>query len=167
MSEQLTPCPFCDGRAHLRSKQWPYARWWTWCERCHVASPARNTEAKAIAAWNARPGGVAAMGSVSIPVERVKEALVEAREALSLAADVPLADPYILTDLRALCDRVGYGNVMSSASALWREKLGELKGGEFCAGPCRATAEAAIELIDQALSLLPQLQSEEGGAANG
>lgn len=84
--------------------------------------------------------------------ERIAELLGEIRTDLEMAAKVSLADPGILVELRALCERAGYGNVMSSASALWRERLGDLAGGEFVSGPCRTTVENTIARIDTALA---------------
>jgi hypothetical protein len=43
-------------------------------------------------------------------------------------------------EIRALCDRIGYGNVMSSASRLWATKCddrGEPRSN-FTVGPCEA-----------------------------
>jgi hypothetical protein len=86
--------------------------------------------------------------------EDIVDLLKMAGDRFEMAAKVPLADPHILVELRALCERVGYGNVMNSASALWREKLGEVAGGEF-ATICRSTCEAMVFRIDEALSAAP------------
>jgi hypothetical protein len=85
-----------------------------------------------------------------------------ARDALASAASVPIADPYILVELRALCERAGYGNVMSSASALWRERLGDLAGGEFVSAPCRSTAVNALAAVDAAIAALSAPRPDEG-----
>lgn len=84
--------------------------------------------------------------------DEVVEALEAAREALSLGAAMPLPDPRCSDEVRQLCDRHGYGAVMSTASLLWRQTLGDLEGSEFCAGPCRSTAESAISKIDEVLT---------------
>ena len=84
-------------------------------------------------------------------IERLSAALDDAREVLALACLESIADPHILIELRELCERAGYGNVMSSASAIWRQRLGDLAGSEFCAGPCRSTAESTIAKIDNVL----------------
>ena len=86
------------------------------------------------------------------PSGDVVEALQSAQEALSLATQRNIADPNIVIELRALCERVGYGNVMSSASELWRSKEGTISGSEFCSGPCRSTTESALEKVEQALT---------------
>lgn len=42
-------------------------------------------------------------------------------------------------EIRKVCDSFGYGNVMSTASVLWREKLGNNDGGAHSVGPCIAS----------------------------
>ncbi len=78
--------------------------------------------------------------------------LAEVRDSLAMVAEVGLADPHIIVELRALCERVGYGNVMSSASALWRQRLGEQAGGEFVSGLCRSTVEADLARVNRILA---------------
>lgn len=51
-----------------------------------------------------------------------------------------LRDP----EIRALCERIGYGAVMDSAARQWREKCGI---GAFIIGPCVGTALAAREAL--------------------
>ena len=80
------------------------------------------------------------------------EAMREAREALQDCAEDKIVDPSILVELRALCERHGYGNVMSSASGLWRQALGDLAGGEFVAGPCRKTVENRVVALTAAIA---------------
>ncbi|MHB9879146.1 hypothetical protein ACSMXM_05730 [Pacificimonas sp. ICDLI1SI03] len=82
----------------------------------------------------------------------LRNSLKQARDTFIAGVNVPNADETISTVLRNLCEHAGYGNVMVSASALWREALGDLAGGEFISGPCRVTAEAAIEAIEAALT---------------
>ena len=84
----------------------------------------------------------------SVGIPDAVELLRDIREDLAASSHDSLADPYIVSELRSLCERAGYGNVMSSASALWRARLGDLAGGEFIAGPCRKTAENIISRID-------------------
>ena len=43
--------------------------------------------------------------------------------------------------VEALCERIGYGAVMSAASRLWLRKVG---GGAFVVGPCYDTLAAAL-----------------------
>lgn len=82
----------------------------------------------------------------------LREALIEAREALALGAAVPPVDQENREAVIRLGERIGYGALMATASVEWRSRLGELEGGEFCSGPCRSTAEDAIAKIDAALT---------------
>ena len=80
------------------------------------------------------------------------EAMREAREALEDCLRDKIVDPCILVELRCLCERHGYGNVMSSASGLWRQALGDLAGSEFVAGPCRKTVENRVAALTAAIA---------------
>lgn len=95
-------------------------------------------------------------------MSQLVEKLLSVRADLENSARVVLADPCIVVELRALCDRVGYGNVMSSASVLWRQTLGDLAGGEFVSGPCRTTVENDIAIIDQAATAITDLEALVG-----
>jgi hypothetical protein len=85
----------------------------------------------------------------------VVEALREAREVFALAAKPAHLDPdkHFTSQVQGLGDAFGYGALMTCASALWRQRLGELAGGEFAAGPCVITIQKQIDRIDAALSL--------------
>lgn len=83
--------------------------------------------------------------------ERLREALEEAEIVLALVEEPALADPYALIEVRELGDRIGYGNLMNTASEIWRSKL-DPSGGEFVAGPCRATVNRCFRMIRAALS---------------
>lgn len=56
MTEKLLNCPFCGGAA--QSFEAPSVEGWhhVGCGPCQATSGCRQTEAEAIAAWNARPG---------------------------------------------------------------------------------------------------------------
>lgn len=41
--------------------------------------------------------------------------------------------------IRKVCDKFGYGNVMSTASSLWQQKLKNNSGGAYSIGPCIAS----------------------------
>ena len=43
-----------------------------------------------------------------------------------------------MDDVRALGERIGYGNLMAQATVAWRAKLAAIgfAGGEFTIGPC-------------------------------
>lgn len=87
----------------------------------------------------------------SVREERLREALEEAEIVLALVEEPALADPYALIEVRELGDRIGYGNLMNTASEIWRSKL-DPSGGEFVAGPCRATVNRCLKMIRAALS---------------
>lgn len=53
----MKPCPFCGGKAEIRSfhamHEWS---WWPECADCGICGPDQNTEAEAVAYWDTRPG---------------------------------------------------------------------------------------------------------------
>ncbi len=55
MSEQLKPCPFCGGEAHIDGTSWTTRdgkdQAWVTCKKCHTYGPSSTD---AIAAWNRR-----------------------------------------------------------------------------------------------------------------
>lgn len=67
----------------------------------------------------------------------------------------PLPSPRDYEKVVSLGEEIGYGSLMVMASQAWREVLGVHAGGEFVAGPCRATAEKALAKIRAALGPLP------------
>lgn len=80
-------------------------------------------------------------------------ALLEAEEALALAASPNIPDPRHIDEIRALGERIGYGNLMATASAIWGEKMEAdgIGGSEFVAGPCRSTVVKALGLVRDAI----------------
>jgi hypothetical protein len=87
--------------------------------------------------------------------ERVVEALREAEETLQLVEHPACPDPVHHDEVRRLGRRIGFGALMSTASAAWREELaarGDLIGSEFVAGPCHLTVVNALSVIRSALS---------------
>ncbi len=79
-------------------------------------------------------------------VERLRAALAEVEETLRLVEHPAGVDPNHGAEVAALGDRIGYGALMSSASASWRKKiaLDGLAGGEFVSGPCQITVTRTI-----------------------
>jgi hypothetical protein len=80
-------------------------------------------------------------------------ALMDAEETLALAASPNIPDPRHMDEVRALGERIGYGNLMTTASAIWGEKMeaAGIGGSEFVAGPCRSTVEKALALVRSAI----------------
>lgn len=58
-----------------------------------------------------------------------------------------IIDPAIRDQIYALCEKHGYGNVICSASALWRERD---NWGAFAYGPCIGTILRFMELAEDA-----------------
>lgn len=85
---------------------------------------------------------------------RLREALEECVEVLELVERPAFVDPDHGDEVAALGDRIGYGALMSSASASWRERLEEQDcptGGEYVAGPCHKTIVLTLEKARKAL----------------
>lgn len=89
----------------------------------------------------------------------VMEALREFMDITESAATPAFRDPDYANEVQALGDRIGYGALISSASASWRESLardGYPTGGEFVVGPCmavllltRAKASALLSRLEE------------------
>lgn len=108
----------------------------------------------------------------------IQLALMEAEEALALAASPNIPDPRHIDEIRALGERIGYGNMMATASAIWGQKMQDagIGGSEFVAGPCRSTVDKALSLVraaseqaateDRAVGLLRELVAWAEGSAD-
>ena len=105
-----------------------------------------------IGAGNQASESLAAINALDPQLVEAVGLLRTVLDDLTMVVDDRLADPYIVPELQALCKRAGYGNVMSSASSLWRQALGELAGGEFVAGPCRTTVRNQVNRISTFLA---------------
>lgn len=91
--------------------------------------------------------------------DRLREALEETEETLRLVEHPAFKDPVHGDEVEALGNRIGYGALMSSASASWRERLarnGGLVGGEFVAGPCHVSVVRTLAIVRAALQKEPQ-----------
>lgn len=87
--------------------------------------------------------------------DALRVALEECVEVLGLVEHPRREDPDYGHEVATLGDRIGYGALMSSASATWRRRLkedGGPVGGEFVAGPCQATVTRALQMARAALS---------------
>lgn len=85
------------------------------------------------------------------------EALEECLSVLELVEQPRCVDPDYGAEVEALGERIGFGALMSSASASWRKFLareGMPLGSEFVAGPCHATVLLALKKVRAALSVM-------------
>ena len=86
--------------------------------------------------------------------QAMRVALTEAEETLRLVEHPAFPDPQYHEEVKRLGRRIGFGALMSTASAGWREVLaeaGDPVGGEFVAGPCHSTVVRALRIIRAAL----------------
>ncbi|MER9833408.1 hypothetical protein NKJ28_00325 [Mesorhizobium sp. M0145] len=94
----------------------------------------------------------------------VVKALEDAEDTLRLVERPALRDPQHGDEVEALGLRIGFGALMSSASASWREHLatkGNPVGGEFVAGPCHGTVVSTLAKLRSALAApTPELNGE-------
>ena len=95
---------------------------------------------------------------MSSDIEAKNKMLREALESLvDMLADVERPakkDPVHGPLVEHLGNQIGFGALMSSAEASWREMLkqrGDPVGGEHVAGPCRAVLEKRLKKAREAL----------------
>lgn len=87
-----------------------------------------------------------------------REALVDAEEVLSLVEHPAHPDPWYHAEVKALGQRIGFGALMTTASAGWREIAaanGDPTSGVFVAGPCIGTVQGTLRRIRSALTATP------------
>jgi len=97
----------------------------------------------------------AALSAGHAQTPAVLAALQECIDVLALCEHPRNVDPDYGDEVAALGDRIGYGALMASASASWRQRLeddGVPAGGEFVAGPCQVTVTRALRIARSALS---------------
>lgn len=97
-------------------------------------------------------------------IERLREGLTEAEETLRLVEHPAFPDPIYHHQVKDLGNSIGFGALMSTASAAWREILAEKGypiGSEFVAGPCHGTVVATLAKIRAAL--IPQQKGNADG----
>ncbi len=73
----------------------------------------------------------------------MRKALADAVDNAKIQMRGGYADPELERILSDLCERHGYGNVMATASVLWRRKD---PVGAFAYGPCIGTIEHFLKL---------------------
>lgn len=93
--------------------------------------------------------------SLKARIEALEGALRECIKAFELVERPRRVDPDYGSEVNALGRRIGFGALMSSASASWRAALaadGDPVGGEFVAGPCHSTVIQTLGIARAALS---------------
>jgi uncharacterized small protein (DUF1192 family) len=87
-------------------------------------------------------------------VERLRVALEDAIETMELAERIPFIDPDYGQQIEALGRRIGFGALMTSASASWAKvnaEMGLPAGGHFVAAPCHASVVQSLNKMRKAL----------------
>lgn len=87
-------------------------------------------------------------------IENLQDALEEMMKITMMGAQPAQIDPQYGKAVASLGSQVGFGVVMMSASAAWREDLknaGYPTGGEFAVGPCVSTLQFARKRATDAL----------------
>lgn len=90
--------------------------------------------------------------------ERLREVLDETERVLALMERPASPDPMFHKEVKALGRSIGFGAMMATAEAGWREML-ELEGyggGEHVSGPTRSTVNNSLKCIRAALSREPR-----------
>lgn len=93
------------------------------------------------------------------------ERLEGVRTDLAPSNQEPFEDPKFGPVIRALGAVIGYGAMMTSASAAWRAAASERGwpvGGEFTVGPCRIVVARMISELDDVIATLRALQASTG-----
>ncbi len=85
--------------------------------------------------------------------QKLEAALREFLDITEPASRPPAKDPLYHREVKELGDRIGYGAMMASAQASWREVLKRdgLEGGEHTHGACYAVLMRAREMALDAL----------------
>lgn len=108
-----------------------------------------------VRALSERNAARSALSEAEGELDRMREALVECVDVLAMNEHPAFPDPLYHAEVKALGERIGFGALMSTASAGWREVLAAKEwptGGEFVAGPCFGTVQATLALARAALS---------------
>lgn len=85
----------------------------------------------------------------------LEAALADAEEVLSLVEHPAQPDPWYHAEVKALGQRIGFGALMTTASAGWREVAeanGDPTSGVFVAGPCIGTVQGTLRRARAALA---------------
>lgn len=88
-------------------------------------------------------------------IAELEAALREVEEVLRMQETPAFPDPLYHDEVKRLGSRIGFGALMSTASAGWREAVaaqGHPTGGEFVAGPCFSTLVSTLALVRATLT---------------
>ena len=104
------------------------------------------------------------LATVTTQRDELLRAAKEAEEVLALMERPSSEDPSYAAEVRALGERIGFGALMASASASWREQLKEtgIVGSEYCSGPCHDTVLVTLCAVRAAIAATSQ---DQGGAS--
>lgn len=148
MSEELKPCPtpWCGAHNERYIWQGPDDLFKVICDGCQVEGPAEYIESEAKDEWNDL-----CEKSPKNQVLALVDAARDAGDVLESASRAAFLDPNYNEEIKRIGERIGYGALMSGASVLWRESLGELAGAEFAVGPCVSQVQSRLVRLDDAL----------------
>lgn len=85
------------------------------------------------------------------------DALMDAVDLANIQIKGGFVDEVIERELRLMCEHHGYGNVIASASSLWRKKDSV---GAFTVGHCLAVVKSSRKLMTAALSRIAALHKK-------
>ena len=147
MSElEKCPTPWCSEHNERYIWQGPDDMFKVICDGCQVEGPAEYIQSEAEDEWNDL-----CRKSRDDKVLVLVAAARDAGDVLETASRAALLDPDYSDEIKRIGERIGYGALMTGASALWRASLGELAGSEFAVGPCVSQAQSRLERLDDAL----------------
>lgn len=99
-------------------------------------------------------------------LEQAEAALDDVEETLRLVEHPAFPDPQHHQEVKTLGMRIGFGALMTTASAGWRETLetdGYPVGGEFVSGPCHGTVISSLSRLRTTLAALRQNREASHG----
>lgn len=90
-------------------------------------------------------------------IDALAEALEDAEETLGFSRSTPFPDPAYHETVKELGRRIGFGALMSTAEAAWKEVAAEQRipeGTEFVCGPTRSQYNKILRTVSRARALL-------------
>ena len=91
----------------------------------------------------------------NVTATAMKKALKECETVMAMAEHPNIEDPDYGREVAALGDRIGFGALMSSASATWHKRAiaQGTPGSEFVASPCYVTLIKTLRIVRAAIAL--------------